>query len=57
MSTAAHDVTYQSGMHVNPLVSITSELGADIQQLLKNIDFAKLLHFYLAREIHQLLVF
>ena len=44
-------------MHVNHLVSITSELGADIQQLLKNIDFAKLLHFYLAAEIHQLLVF
>ena len=64
MSTPTQNVAYQPGMHVNPLVSITSNLGANIplstQEKIWNneyIDLAKLLYLDPAADIQQLLVF
>ena len=63
LSTPTQNVAYQPGIHVNPLVSITSNLGANIplstQEKIWNneyIDLAKLLYLDPAAEIQQLLV-
>ena len=51
LSTSTQNVAYQPGMHVNPLVSINSNLGANIplstrEKIWNNeyIDLAKLLY-------------
>ena len=63
LSTPTQNVAYQPGMHVNPLVSITSNLGANIplstrEKIWNNeyIDLAKLLYLDSAAEIQKLLV-
>lgn len=63
MSTVTSPLVAQHGTHINPLVSITSDLGANVlmstQEKIWNneyIDLAKLLHSDPAAENQQLLV-
>lgn len=63
MSTVTSPLVAQHGTHINPLVSITSDLGTNVplttQEKIWNneyIDLAKLLHLDPAAETQQLLV-
>lgn len=62
MSTVTSPLVAQHGTHINPLVSITSDLGTNVplttQEKIWNneyIDLAKLLHLDPAAETQQLL--